>query len=74
VIVSSRKLDGCRHVADVNIRGYIFMSVEAGKLMWLANASQLSNFSRDTFCSSCRAREAAFGCEAVVSPADTRPA
>ncbi|MDR6608761.1 hypothetical protein J2X87_003848 [Pseudomonas synxantha] len=30
------------------------------------NASQLSNFSRDTLCSSCRAREAAFGCEAVV--------
>ncbi|EJM54591.1 hypothetical protein PMI28_03828, partial [Pseudomonas sp. GM48] len=25
------------------------------------NASQLSNFSRDTICSSCRAREAAFG-------------
>ncbi|MDR6607533.1 NAD(P)-dependent dehydrogenase (short-subunit alcohol dehydrogenase family) [Pseudomonas synxantha] len=33
VIVSSRKLDGCRHVADVNVRGYFFMSVEAGKLM-----------------------------------------
>ncbi|MGF6554022.1 NAD(P)-dependent dehydrogenase (short-subunit alcohol dehydrogenase family) [Pseudomonas sp. S30_BP2TU TE3576] len=33
VIVSSRKLDGCQHVANVNIRGYFFMSVEAGKLM-----------------------------------------
>ena len=32
----------------------------------LPNASQLSKFSRDTLCSSCRAREAAFGCEAVV--------
>jgi len=32
----------------------------------MPNASQSSNFSRGTLCSSCRAREAAFGCEAVV--------
>jgi len=31
------------------------------------DASQLSG---NTICSSCRAREAAFGCEAVVIPAD----